>query len=408
MRAAYDAAVIGLGVTGAATVAELAGRGLRVVGLDRYTPPHPLGASHGRTRIIREAYFEDPLYVPWVRRSYDGWTRLEAWANQRLLVRTGALTLAPARAARAPHRARAPDSASAPPRSRAAATAAGGTPPSVAAAALESARVHGVETELLDAAAVARRFPGLAPPDDFTAVLDPGAGTLLVERCVRALHTQARSLGADLRVATRVVALEPDDGGITIVTDAGPARAGRVVIAAGAWTARLLPEPPPLTVERQTVHWFAPAEAHAESARAGAMPITLWQDRDGSMLYVIPDVGEGMKAGLHHGGPTADADDVPAIVSETEWCAVESRLRAYVPAAGARLHAAPCLYTNTPDRHFLLDAYPAEPRIVVASACSGHGFKFAPAIAQAVAARLLDEPFALDATPFRWSRWSTS
>jgi len=272
-----DVLVVGLGAMGSATLHALASRGVDVVGVDAYDPPHSLGSTHGRSRIIREAYYEHPAYVPLVRSAYAAWGRLEAAAGVQLFLRTGGLNIG------------APDSA-------------------LVAGALASAARHGLDVEVLTAREINRRHPAFAVPADMVGVFEPSAGMLFPEACITAFLRVARGLGADVRPNTRVTALERFADGIRASTSAGDLCARRVVICAGPWTAPLLSTlgmALPLVVTRQTMHWFMPA-ADASIVCADRLPVALIEHDGGHIFYAMPDVGDGVKAAIHHDGAAVD------------------------------------------------------------------------------------------------------
>ena len=370
-----DVVVIGAGAHGSATAYALARRGVRVTAIDRFAPPHARGSSHGRTRIIREAYFEHPAYVPLVRRAYHLWAELERETGRTVFRRTGGLTL-------------------------------GAEDGVLVSGALRSAREHAVEHEVLDAAELRRRVPALAPRPDTVGVLEHRAGILFPERCVEALRAAARQRGAQLLTEERVLRWEASSGFASITTDRGVHRARRVILAAGAWLAKLAPRlGVPLVVERQVIHWITPRK-HPERVSARHLPVTIWEYAPGCMFYVIPDVGDGLKAALHHQGASVDPDAPVEPPTQAEQAGVLTLVERYLnDAAGIVSESATCLYTNTPDGHFVIDAHPDAPEVIVCSACSGHGFKFAPAIGDAVADLALGNEPSVDLAPFRLARF---
>ena len=370
METTFDVIVVGLGAMGSAAAYHLARQGRRVLGLDRFSPPHALGSSHGQTRIIREAYFEDPRYVPLVQRAYELWTALEREAERRLLLETGGLMIGR------------PDS-------------------TVVRGARRSAETHGLRHELLAAAEVRRRFPALRPDDDMVAVWEPRAGILIPEACVAAHLAMARRHGATLRVNEPVLRWEPDGGGVRVASAQGVYAAGQLVLSAGSWLTSLLPDLAlPLTVERQPLYWFE-ACRNAASFTPERLPIHLWEHAPQRYLYGFPDLGDGVKVARHHEGRLTDPDAVDREVHAEEVEAMRGLVRRYVPDADGPLRsAAVCLYTNTPDDHFLIDRHPAHEQVVVASPCSGHGFKFASAIGEALAELLSEGRTRLDLSLF--------
>jgi len=366
-----DVVVIGAGAMGSAAAYALAKRGVRVTAIDRWAPPHAHGSSHGRTRIIREAYFEHPVYVPLVRRSYQLWAELERETGRALFRRTGGLTL-------------------------------GAEDGALVSGALRSAREHAVAHDVLDAGELRRRVPALAPPPNTVGVLEHRAGILFPERCVEALRGAARQRGAQLLTEERVLRWDAASGFVSVTTDRGVHRARRLILAAGAWLAQLAPNlGVPLVVERQVVHWITPRK-HPERVGARHLPVTIWEYAPGCMFYVIPDVGDGLKAALHHQGDTVDPDAPVRPATHAEQAGILALVERYLnDAAGIVSESATCLYTNTPDGHFVIDAHPGVPDVIVASACSGHGFKFAPAIGDALADLALGTEPSVDLAPFR-------
>ena len=376
----YDVAVVGLGAAGSATAYELARRGLRVVAFDRWTPPHAHGSTHGRTRIIREAYYEHPLYVPLVQRAYELWARLEQESGRALFRRTGGLMIGPEHGL-------------------------------LVTGARRSAETHAIPHELLDPAQLRQRFPAFQPPADAVALLEPRAGVLFPEACVAAFLGRARQLGADLELGVSVESWSASDQEVTLATSRGTFRAGRAVLAAGPWLPELVPAlAPVLAVERQLQHWFEPAPG--ASARAFApdrCPIALWEHAPDRLFYTFPELGDGVKCGVHHEGEITSASGVRRTVSDAETAEARALLAALMPgAAGTLRDLATCLYTNTPDHHFLIDVLPGAERVIVASACSGHGFKFASAVGELVAQMAAAESPRFDVAPFGLARLAGS
>ncbi|MGH7503386.1 MAG: N-methyl-L-tryptophan oxidase [Longimicrobiales bacterium] len=366
-----DVVVAGLGVAGAAATWELARRGARVVGVDAYEPLHTLGSSHGVTRIIREAYYEHPLYVPLVHRAWELWGVLERESGLTLLERTGGLNMGP------------PGS-------------------EFLDGVLRSVHEHDVEHECLDAAEIHARFPALAPELDFAGIFEPRASVLFAERCVGALHDRARALGATLHFGESLVEWNSNRAGVRIETTHRTLDADRLILALGAWLPRFVPFP--LTVERQCVFWFEPLRQR-ELFAPGHLPITLWEHAPGRLAYAFPDLGDGVKASLHHQGVPCDPDFVNREAGADDEARVRAVLCRCMPDAnGRRVAATVCTYTNTPDFDFLVDAHPADARVLVVSACSGHGFKFAPVVGEIVADMCADRTPRFDVTPFAAAR----
>jgi len=355
----YDVAIVGLGAMGSAAAHHFARRGARVLGLDRFSPPHTLGSSHGETRIIREAYFEDPRYVPIVQRAYELWRELEAATGEQLMVETGGLMVGP------------PDG-------------------SVVAGAKLSADTHRLPYEWLDGASLRRRFPALAPEEDTAAVWEPRAGVLFPEACVRAHLALAARAGGDLKVDEEVLDWAADGEGFVITTTRGRHRARSVVLAANAWLPRLLPGVAlPIEVTRQPLFWFT---AHdPQRVAPERLPIYIWERGPELFFYGFPAFEGELKVARHMGGRISDPETLDRDVGEQEAAPHRAFLDACLPgvAAGFR-RGVVCMYANTPDGHFVIDRHPQHPGMLILSACSGHGFKFSSAIGEIAADMLLE------------------
>lgn len=348
----HDVIIAGLGAMGSAAAFHLARSGRRVLGLDRFAPPHTHGSSHGQSRIIREAYFEHPIYVPLIQRAYELWNELENASRSPLLRQTGGLMIGR------------PESA-------------------VFNGAKRSAETHRLPHEILSAAEVRRRFPALQPPEELQAVLEPRAGILAPERCLAAHLEQAARHGAVLHTGEPVLRWEPCADGVKVVTAAAEYVASTLILTTGSWVGEHLAGlRMPLAVERQVLFWFdpvsSPALFHPERC-----PIHLWQFDGHHFFYGFPDQGEGVKVACHHGGEITSPDQVRREVSEDEVATMRRLLQRFLPAANGPLRSATvCLYTNTPDEHFWIDRHPDHPQVLIASACSGHGFKFSSVIGE--------------------------
>jgi sarcosine oxidase len=379
-----DVIVVGLGALGSAAAWQLARRGARVLGLDRFAPPHDRGSSHGLTRVTREAVGEGGAYVPLVRRSHAIWRELEeALAGELpgpLFTRTGVLYLGPA-----------------------------GSDEAFVARTAAVARRHGVPQEALAAAEVRRRWPAFRAGDDETAVFEPGAGVVFPERCVAAQLAMARRAGAVLQTDAPVLRLARGDAGLAVHTADAVWHAPQVLLTAGAWLPGLLadagiPWTPTLRVLRQTLHWLAPADAAAFAP--GACPTFIWTrgHRYEDTFYGMPmlDGVPGVKVGTEQFETETEPGALRREVDEAETAdlvmrLVQPRLAGLTPRAVKR---AACLYTMAPDGRFRVDRPAAWPGLTVASACSGHGFKHSAALGEALAEQMRLGRSALDLSPF--------
>ena len=364
---------------GSATLYHLALRGQRVLGLEQFPAGHTLGSSHGDSRIIREQYFEHPLYVPLVQRAYALWRELEARTSRRLMTITGGLMIGP---------------------------------PSwtVVTGTLRSAKEHALAHEVLDAAEVHARFPAFDMRPDLVAVLDPHAGFLDPEACNAAHIDAARVAGAVARFSEAVTRWTPEGGGVRVDTTAGTYFADRLVLSAGPWTRNLLPELDlPLSVERQVLFWLDPDES-AVPYDTSHFPIYAYEYTHGEICYGFPRLARGVKASVMHGGQRASRpENIRREIADGEVETLRAALRPVLPglAKAPARESAVCLFTNTPDRDFLVDWHPEHKQVLISTPCSGHGFKFASAIGEVQAALLVTGTSPFEMTPFRIDRFVT-
>jgi sarcosine oxidase len=354
----FDAIVLGLGGMGSAALDELTARGLRVLGIDRYEPPHVYGSTHGKSRIIRLAYMEDPAYVPLLRRAYERWGDLEASTGRDLLSITGGLMIGP------------PDS-----------TAVHGSQ--------ASAAEHGLLHEMLDAPAIRRRFPQFHVPDDYLALYEEVAGVLCPEACIETYLARAQSGGAQVRMNTVVDDWEVDDEFVRVFAEGQEHLARHLVVTAGAWSGDLLPGfEGSLQPARQIMHWFDPVGGTAPFA-PGRFPVFVWEPPEGDVFYGFPALDGpdgGVKVAVHHGGEAVTPDDVDREVHPQDVTRIRDCIRDRIPALDGRwLEGAVCMYTNTPDLHFALGTHPRFENVHLAAGLSGHGFKFASVIGEVLA-----------------------
>jgi sarcosine oxidase len=352
----FNTIVVGVGGMGSATAYYLARRGQRVLGLERYDIPHDQGSSHGYTRIIRLAYYEHPSYVMLLRRAYELWRELEARREEQLLHITGSIDAGPA------------DSW-------------------VFKGSLRSCVEHELQHEVLTGSELAERFPGYRLPPDIMAVLQPDGGYLAPERCIVSYAFEAMRHGAELHGRETVLGWEPlGDEGVRVETDRDVYEADSLVITAGAWNDRLIDFLPGLAVpERQVLAWFQPQRP--ELFEPELFPVFNLLVEEGR-YYGFPVHGvPGFKIGRYHHfeehGP-ADAIDFE-VYEEDEEMLRELTSRYFPAAVGPTMTLKACMFTNTPDNHFLIDLHPQYPQVAYASACSGHGFKFASVVGEILA-----------------------
>lgn len=375
----YNAIVVGLGAMGSATMYHLAQRGCRVLGLEQFAPGHTRGSSHGDSRIIRETYFEHPLYVPLVQRAHELWRELERRSGASLMTITGGLMIGP------------PDGV-------------------VVSGTLRSAAEHDLPHSVLSPLEIRERFPAFQLADHLVAVFDPRAGFLDPEACNRAHIKAALELGAEARFNEPVIDWTADGDRVRVTTASGAFSADKMVLSAGAWNRGMVPDLElPLTVERQAVFWLDP-ERDRPHYDLGRFPIYAYEYHPGNICYGFPRLPRGVKASVMHDGETArDPDEVNRAVDAAEVNSLRAALRPILPA----LSEAPvresdvCLFTNTPDHDFIIDFHPFLPQVLISSPCSGHGFKFSSAIGEIQADLVTKGKADFDLSPFRLGRWTS-
>src|SRR5271157_135095 len=384
-----DIVVVGLGAVGSAALYQSAKLGAKVVGIDRFSPPHDQGSSHGETRITRQAIGEGREFVPLVLRSNAIWEELEAATGRSLMTRNGGLVLAPSGLTGSHH---------------------GSS--SFLQDTIDAANEFGIQHERLSAGEIRRRFPQFHPTDDQEGYFEPGAGFLRPEACVETQIEQARRLGAQVFTTETVLQISPANGRVTLKTDKREFEAARVILTSGPWIAQFLP--PELRqhfrVYRQTLCWFALAR-NAERYLPEHFPVFIWitGTRVQDMLYGFPAIdgpSGGLKVATERYEDTVDPDNVPRNVSDDsvrEMC--EHYIAPRFPDVGNNcLRTATCLYTVTPDAKFVIDYADADRNVLFASACSGHGFKHSPAVGEALVQRALGTATTTDLSAFAMKR----
>ena len=354
----YDVIVAGLGGMGSAAAYRLATRGKHVLGLERHTPAHALGSSHGQSRIIRQAYFEDPAYVPLLLRAYALWEELERETGEELMTLCGGLMIGPENG-------------------------------DLVSGSVKSAEEHGLPYEMLDAGQIRRRFPPLEPAPETVALYERRAGFVRPEASVKAHLDRAADLGADLRFEEPVLRWEASGESVRVETAKGVYEAEKLVVAPGAWAPQLLAELGlPLQVERQVLYWFEPAGG-TDAFLPDRFPIWIWEPDDGNMFYGFPtiDGDRGIKVAFFRaGGVPCTPETIDRGVHQKEVDFIRGYLAEYVPTlAGKFLDARACMYTNTPDEHFVISEHPDHARVVVACGFSGHGYKFCSVVGEILA-----------------------
>lgn len=345
---------------GSAAAFHLASRGQRVLGLEQFTEAHDKGSSHGASRIIRQAYHEHPAYVPLVQRAYELWEQLELDSGADLLHLTGGLMI--------------------------------GTPgSSVVEGTITSATQHNLPYELLDASELKRRYPVLSARPDEIAVHELRAGYLRPENCVRAHLQQAARHGAELHFEERATNWEahPSGSGVRVTTDRGSYEADRLVIAPGAWAPALLNELGiPFDIRRHVMCWFQPTE-DVQPFLPDRFPIYMWDVNGHDIFYGFPAIdgaGGGVKIAVHSGGERCTPETLRDTPADRDIEELRTYMARFIPQLnGPLLDAVACMYTLTPDEHFVVSLHPDYAQVSIAAGFSGHGFKFTSVIGEILA-----------------------
>lgn len=383
----YDLIVVGLGAMGSAALYQASKRGARALGIDRFEPPHTMGSSHGDTRITRQAIGEGEMYMPFIRRSDEIWRDLASSTGRELFLESGGLIIAPESAAANFH-----------------------VQGNFVALSVDIAEKYGIPHEVLDAAEIKRRFPMLMPRPVDRAYYEPGAGVLRPERCIQTQLDLALEAGAAIRTNEKMIRYQAGYRGVTMVTDQGSYQADKLILATGAWIGDLLPERyrPGIRVCRQVIYWFE-AE-NLEAFYPENCPFVIWigdKLEDFWSTFPAPRDGlPGVKLVTEQYHTSTHADELSRQVTPQETADMYHRLT--LPRLkGLRenlIHADVCMYTVSADEHFVIDCHPGSQRVVIASPCSGHGFKHSAAVGEALAQLALDGGCEFDISAFALAR----
>jgi sarcosine oxidase len=362
----FDVAVIGLGGMGSAAVAHLASCGASVIGLDRFPLMHDLGASSGRTRIIRKAYFEDIAYVPLLERAYELWRRLERETGRTLLNLCGVLIV--------------------------------GSAETEAARGVQlAAERFGIPVRVMEAPELRHAYPQIRPRDNEIGIFEPDAGIVFPEEAIAAHLDVARARGAPIAGETNVTGWQSGASTLSVEIDGERAiEVDRIIVCAGPWTPATFDGLGlPIVVQRNVQYWFTPKTGGFSPDRFPAFLI----EREGlaAPLYGFPDLGGGVKVALHGFGQVTTADDLNRDVEPKEVGHMRELVEGWMPdAAGELRYVKACMYAMTPDQNFIIGTDPQDERIVIGAGFSGHGFKFATVVGELLAQLALDGRTALD------------
>ncbi len=382
----FDYIVVGLGTAGSATCMTLARRGFKVLGVDRYRPPHNMGSHHGATRSVRRAYLEGTSYVPMAMKAWELWRKLEVESGKKLLVETGNLTIGP------------PDC------------------PAIDGF-LRSAQVYDIPYARMTAREIQNRWPQIRPADDFIGGLEKEAGIVYPDLCIEAFLAEADKTGATLLFNSPAENLTETEKSVVISCGGEKYEASRLLVAAGGWTAKLLDLPESiLTPQRVPVHWFK--VANYQSYSLGSFPVNFWQvpteNNQGNLLkfrefYALPTMSgkQKVKVAFHNGLVSCNPDELERHVSEKEEQEIKKVLSQYLPGLqGCPISSEVCMYTTTSDGNFYLGNKPGSEKIF-AAALAGHGFKFAPVLGEILADLLAENSPEFDLKLFSPTRFAT-
>ena len=339
---------------GSAVLSHLAQRGDRALGLERFEPAHAMGSSHGGSRIIRKTLMQGVGYVPLVMRAYELWDRLERNTGATLIKKTGGLVIGPRESP-------------------------------IVENSRASALEHGLAHEMLDTVELRRRYTEMRFRDEEIALYEPDAAILYPERCVLAHQREAMAHGAEARFGVRVSDWESLGSSVRVRTSSGETIEGqRLIITAGAWFSKVMPTLGiPLKIERNIMHWFASPDTHTKALEL--LPVYIVQ-RDGEIIYGFPSLpGEGLKIAFNNSRQYVDPDSVTRAVPPSEADGIRAVAKEFIPFADRYLASKACLYTNTPDEHFVIGLHPEHSNVVIAGGFSGHGFKFCSVIGEILA-----------------------
>lgn len=370
MSEKFDVIVVGLGAVGSATVFQLAKRGAKVLGIDRFAPPHKFGSSHGETRITRLACGEGAVYTQFARRSHEIWRELERETGEQLLLQNGLLVISGKGQRASAH-----------------------GNPAFLQSSIDAAAENGVTHEVLTDHAIRKRFPAFNVADGDSAYYEPEAGILFPERGVDVQLKAAVKHGARLHTNEAVDRFEARKDGVEVVTNKATNTADKVVVSAGPWLPDLLPKSlsRQFTIRRQVLLWFALKDGEPpERYKPDAFPVFYWQLPRKQALYGFPwiDTAEpAIKVATEQYDTSTTANSIDRNVTPEEIAAVyRDYVADFMPGVSSRcIKFATCMYTCTEDTHFVIDTLPNDPRVLVASPCSGHGFKHSPAIGEGIA-----------------------
>ena len=348
----YDVIIIGLGAMGSAASYYLSKNGVKVLGLDTYEPPHKLGSSHGHTRVIREAYHEGTSYVPIVKRAYELWNELDHEIEDKLILEYGGMYL--------------------------------GDDGKYLSDAKKSAKKYDIPIKEFSSKEIKEKYNILNPPNNFKGLLENRSGAVFPEKAISNFLSKSINNGSSHNYNEKVIGWEKQSKFYKVETDKNNYFAEKLIFSSGAWIKNLVPSLKlPVKIERQVLFWFDPIK-DKDKFHYSNMPNTGWDLDNGMEFYTQPNIeNKGFKVAMHHNGKFISENDLNRESNADDLSIVKNFLEEYIPLANGKLiDSRVCVYTNTPDLDFIIDFYPNDENIIICSPCSGHGFKFTPAIGE--------------------------
>ena len=348
----YDVIIIGLGAMGSAASYYLSKNGVKVLGLDTYEPPHKLGSSHGHTRVIREAYHEGTSYVPIVKRAYELWNELDHEIEDKLILEYGGMYL--------------------------------GDDGKYLSDAKKSAKKYDIPIKEFSSKEIKEKYNILNPPNNFKGLLENRSGAVFPEKAISNFLSKSINNGSSHNYNEKVIGWGKQSKFYKVETDKNNYFAEKLIFSSGAWIKNLVPSLKlPVKIERQVLFWFDPIK-DKDRFHYSNMPNTGWDLDNGMEFYTQPNIeNKGFKVAMHHNGKFISENDLNRESNADDLSIVKNFLEEYIPLANGKLiDSRVCVYTNTPDFDFIIDFYPNDENIIICSPCSGHGFKFTPAIGE--------------------------
>ena len=374
MNNTSDVIIIGLGAMGSATSMFLSHNGIKVIGFDSYSPPHEFGSSLGHTRVIREAYHEGTTYVPIVQRAYEIWLEMNENSKVPIIETYGGLLI--------------------------------GRKTGDIENALKSANKYDIPIKKMTNDEISQKFSVLNPPKEYIGLLESRGGAVFVENSINHMLNTALNNGSIHKYNERVVRWSKKSNYYLVETNLGNYKAEKLVFSSGAWITKLLPTLKlPIKIERQVLFWFSPRK-NPDKFKSINLPNSGWDLDNGLSFYTMPNLeNRGFKVAMHHNGEFVDPDTLIRESNDSDLKMVRDFLEEYIPDGnGELIDSKVCMYTDTPDQDFLIDSHPDDENIIICSPCSGHGFKFTPAIGEICSSLIINNSTKFDLDKFSLER----